>query len=100
MGQSKLSLVEPEQIEFILGYPRHHSQILGLGDERFRAFKYCFQIDTLGYCLSTLKAQYPDGLRVLSIYSGIGGAEIALHRLRVFISSALFLLKLLMSPER
>jgi len=26
---------------------------------------------------------YPDGLRVLSVFSGIGGAEIALHRLGI-----------------
>ncbi|WOL06699.1 DNA (cytosine-5)-methyltransferase DRM2 [Canna indica] len=83
-GQYKLSPIEPNHVERILGYPRHHTQILGLQpDERFWVLKHSFQIDALGFYLSTLKAEYPDGIRVLSVYSGIGGAEIALHRLGI-----------------
>jgi site-specific DNA-cytosine methylase len=33
--------------------------------------------------LSVLKDQFPHGIRVLSIYSGIGGAEVTLHRLGI-----------------
>jgi len=51
--------------------------------DRLTKLKYCFQTDTIGYHLSVLKSMYPDGLRVLSVFSGVGGAEVALHRLGV-----------------
>lgn len=37
----------------------------------------------MAYHLSVLKDMYPDGMNVLSLFSGIGGAEVALHRLGV-----------------
>ncbi|KAF3341865.1 hypothetical protein FCM35_KLT00503 [Carex littledalei] len=43
--------------------------------------EHCFHTDTIGYILSPLKDLYPDGLRILSLYTGIGGAEVALSRL-------------------
>ncbi|OVA13559.1 hypothetical protein BVC80_379g91 [Macleaya cordata] len=82
VGKYKLSAIEPEQLERILGYPLDHTEILRYDPtERLRSLKYCFQTDTLGYHLSVLKRIYPNGLTMLSIYSGIGGAEVALHRL-------------------
>lgn len=42
-----------------------------------------FQVDTVAYHLSVLKDLYPGGVNVLSLFSGIGGAEVALHRLGV-----------------
>ncbi|XP_060212845.1 probable inactive DNA (cytosine-5)-methyltransferase DRM3 isoform X1 [Lycium barbarum] len=84
VGRYKLAPVGPEQIERILGYPENHSRLAGMSlMERLLSLKHCFQIDTLAYCLSSLKSLYPGGLTVLSIYSGIGGAEIALHRLGI-----------------
>ncbi|KAH7533366.1 hypothetical protein FEM48_Zijuj04G0123200 [Ziziphus jujuba var. spinosa] len=47
------------------------------------SLRYCLQTDVLGYLLSVLKSLYPGGLTLLSIFSGIGGAEIALHRLGI-----------------
>ncbi|RRT53036.1 hypothetical protein B296_00034922 [Ensete ventricosum] len=86
VGQYKLSPIEPDQVEGILGYPRHHTRIWSLEpDERLRALKYSFQADTLGYYLSVLKSMFPDGIRVLSVYSGTGGAEVALHRLGIHL---------------
>ncbi|EPS68306.1 hypothetical protein M569_06464, partial [Genlisea aurea] len=41
------------------------------------------QVDTVAYHLSVLKNLYPDGLNMLSLFSGIGGAEVALHRLGI-----------------
>ena len=41
------------------------------------------QTDTLSYFLSVLKGMCLDGIGVLSIYSGIGGAEVTLHRLGI-----------------
>ncbi|KAF0923125.1 hypothetical protein E2562_003346 [Oryza meyeriana var. granulata] len=84
VGPDKLSPLEPQQIERVLGYPRNHTNLFGLNpQDRIEAMKYSFQTDTLCYLLSVLKDLYPHGLRVLSIYSGIGGAEIALHRLGI-----------------
>lgn len=42
-----------------------------------------FQVDTVAYHLSVLKEMYPNGINLLSLFSGIGGAEVALHRLGV-----------------
>ncbi|XP_077240470.1 putative inactive DNA (cytosine-5)-methyltransferase DRM3 isoform X2 [Tasmannia lanceolata] len=82
VGHYRLRPIEPDQVEHILGYPLHHTRI---GDhhpaERLRLLKNSFQTDTLGYYLSALKGIFPDGLTVLSMFSGIGGAEVALHRL-------------------
>uniref|UniRef100_A0A1D1YRD2 DNA (cytosine-5-)-methyltransferase n=1 Tax=Anthurium amnicola TaxID=1678845 RepID=A0A1D1YRD2_9ARAE len=86
VGEHRLSPIEPGQVEHILGYPVQHTQIQGLEQgDRLRALKCCFQTDTLGYHVSVLKQMYPSGLRVLSIFSGIGGAEVALHRLGIHL---------------
>lgn len=42
-----------------------------------------FQVDTVAYHFSVLKNIFPDGLNLLSLFSGIGGAEVALHRLGI-----------------
>ncbi|GFZ11590.1 S-adenosyl-L-methionine-dependent methyltransferases superfamily protein [Actinidia rufa] len=42
-------------------------------------------LDTLVYHLSVLRSLFPRGLTVLSIFSGIGGAEISLHRLGIHL---------------
>ncbi|MQL97696.1 hypothetical protein Taro_030396 [Colocasia esculenta] len=86
VGHHRLGPIEPDHIERILGYPVQHTKVQGLEpSERFAALKCCFQIDTLGYHLSVLKRMYPSGLRVLSVFSGIGGAEVALHRLGIHL---------------
>ncbi|XP_062108879.1 probable inactive DNA (cytosine-5)-methyltransferase DRM3 [Humulus lupulus] len=87
VGHNKLGPISPECLESILGYPSNHTQAYSSLMERFQSLKYCFQTDTLGYHLSVLKAMYPEGLTVLSIFSGIGGAEIALHRLGIRLKS-------------
>lgn len=51
-------------------------------DFHFYVFHF-FQIDTVAYHLSVLKEQFHNGINVLSLFSGIGGAEIALHRLGI-----------------
>ncbi|XBH89550.1 hypothetical protein VPH35_081421 [Triticum aestivum] len=84
IGQDRLGPLQPNQMERILGYPSNHTNLFGLNPpDRIGAMKYAFQTDTIAYLLSVLKDIYPDGLRVLSIYSGVGGAEIALHRLGI-----------------
>ncbi|PQM34052.1 DNA (cytosine-5)-methyltransferase DRM1 [Prunus yedoensis var. nudiflora] len=84
VGRYKLGPTEPEYLERILGYPLNHTQAAESSlTERLLSLKFCFQTDTLGYHLSALKSMYPGGLTVFSIFSGIGGAEVALHRLGI-----------------
>ncbi|XP_059448487.1 probable inactive DNA (cytosine-5)-methyltransferase DRM3 isoform X3 [Corylus avellana] len=84
VGQYKLAPVEPEHIECILGYPLKYTQAAENSlIERLKLLKYSFQTDTLGYHLSALKSMYPGGLTMLSLYSGIGGAEVAFNRLGI-----------------
>lgn len=40
-------------------------------------------MDTVAYHLSVLKPLFPSGINVLSLFTGIGGAEVALHRLQI-----------------
>ncbi|KAG2259320.1 hypothetical protein Bca52824_078614 [Brassica carinata] len=77
----------PENLECIMGYPPNHTNIGGGGGARLKLLDYCFQTDALGYHLSVLKPMFPQGLRVLSLFSGIGGAEIALSRLGIHLRS-------------
>ncbi|KAJ1704382.1 hypothetical protein LUZ63_004161 [Rhynchospora breviuscula] len=82
VGKNKLSPLEPDQLERVLGYPINHTHLQDLNlSQRLKIMKLCFQTDTIGYILSPLKDLYPDGLRVLSLNTGIGGAEVALNRL-------------------
>ncbi|KAL8266917.1 hypothetical protein R6Q59_004261 [Mikania micrantha] len=84
VGRNRLAPMEPESLERILGYPMHHTEADGLSlGERLQSLKHSFQTDTLGYHLSVLKSMFPEGLSVLSIYSGVGGAEITLNRLGI-----------------
>ncbi|KAL5700362.1 DNA (cytosine-5-)-methyltransferase [Ranunculus cassubicifolius] len=76
--------MEPQHVETILGYPVHHTLPAGSDPvERVALLKHSFQTDTLGYHISSLKSIFRDGITLLSIYSGIGGAEIAVHKLGV-----------------
>ncbi|KAI3743659.1 hypothetical protein L1987_61370 [Smallanthus sonchifolius] len=84
VARNRLAPMEPESVERILGYPLHHTEADGLSlGERLQSLKHSFQTDTLGYHLSVLKSMFPEGLSVLSIYSGVGGAEITLNRLGI-----------------
>ncbi|KAM3205988.1 hypothetical protein ACQJBY_061590 [Aegilops geniculata] len=83
-GQDKLGPLQPHQMEVILGYPASHTDLPGIDpQDKVASMRFALQTDTIAYLLSALKDRYPDGLRVISIYSGIGGAEVALHRLGI-----------------
>ncbi|CAM8927642.1 unnamed protein product [Rhodiola kirilowii] len=85
-GQNRLGPLEPEHLERILGYPLRHTQAAEWNlSERLQALKFCFQIDTLAYHLSALRPLFPNGIVVFSIFSGVGGTEIALHRLGIHL---------------
>lgn len=84
VGRNKLGPLQPEYLEQILGYPLNHTKVGESGlIERLISLKYSFQTDTLAYHLSVLKHLYPAGITMFSIFSGIGGAEIALHKLGI-----------------
>ncbi|KAJ4721931.1 DNA (Cytosine-5)-methyltransferase DRM2-like protein [Melia azedarach] len=84
VGLYKLGPVDCESLEHILGYPVNHTQAAGSSlTPRLESLRHCFQIDTLGYHLSALKSMFPEGLTMLSVFGGIGGAEVALHRLGI-----------------
>ncbi|CAL5199055.1 unnamed protein product [Lathyrus oleraceus] len=87
-GKYKLGPIEPEHMERILGYPLNHTQSAECDlTERLQLLRCCFQTDTLGYHLSVLKPIFPNGLTLLSVFSGIGGAEVSLHRLGIKIKA-------------
>ncbi|CAA0841944.1 S-adenosyl-L-methionine-dependent methyltransferases superfamily protein [Striga hermonthica] len=84
MGRNRVGPLEPELAERVMGYPPNHTRAAGLGpDERLRSLGLAFQTDTLGYLLSVLRQLCPGGVAVLSFFTGIGGPEVALHRLGI-----------------
>ncbi|KAF9674326.1 hypothetical protein SADUNF_Sadunf10G0115700 [Salix dunnii] len=86
VGPNKLAPMEPAHLEKALGYPLNHTLIADYPlTERMYSLRYSFQTDTLGYHLSVLKSIFPQGITVLSLFSGIGGAEITLHRLGIHL---------------
>ncbi|XP_026408920.1 DNA (cytosine-5)-methyltransferase DRM2-like [Papaver somniferum] len=74
----------PEEVELMLGYPRNHTRGGATSQaERYKSLGNSFQVNTVAFHLSVLKNRYPNGISVLSLFSGIGGAEIALHQLGI-----------------
>ncbi|KAI3817542.1 hypothetical protein L1987_11337 [Smallanthus sonchifolius] len=81
-GKNRAAPLEPDEIELIMGYPVNHTRGVSRC-ERYKGLGNSFQVDTVAYQLSVLKDLYPEGINVLSLFSGIGGAEIALHKLEI-----------------
>ncbi|KAL3523195.1 hypothetical protein ACH5RR_016029 [Cinchona calisaya] len=84
VGRNKVAPLEPDEFELLLGFPRNHTRGGGISrTDRYKSLGNSFQVNTVAFHLSTLKPLYPDGINVLSLFSGIGGAEVALHRLGI-----------------
>ncbi|KAL2335706.1 hypothetical protein Fmac_016919 [Flemingia macrophylla] len=84
VGRNKVAPLEPDEVETLLGFPRNHTRGGGISrTDRYKSLGNSFQIDTVAYHLSVLKEMYPNGINLLSLFSGIGGAEVALHRLGI-----------------
>ncbi|KDP46435.1 hypothetical protein JCGZ_10275 [Jatropha curcas] len=84
VGRNKVAPLEPDEVEMLLGFPRNHTRGGGLSrTDRYKSLGNSFQVDTVAYHLSVLKDMFPGGINVLSLFSGIGGAEVALHRLGI-----------------
>ncbi|XAR51879.1 DNA (cytosine-5-)-methyltransferase [Bertholletia excelsa] len=84
VGRNKVAPLECDEVEMLLGFPKNHTRGGGISrTERYKSLGNSFQVDTVAYHLSVLKDKYPGGLNLLSLFSGIGGAEVALHRLGI-----------------
>ncbi|KAJ4747801.1 DNA (Cytosine-5)-methyltransferase DRM2 [Rhynchospora pubera] len=88
VGQNRVAPLEPDEVEYLLGFPRDHTRGWSR-TERYKSLGNSFQVDTVAYQLSVLRDLYPNGIRVLSLFSGIGGAEVALHRLGIKMTAVL-----------
>ncbi|BBM96743.1 protein MpDRMa [Marchantia polymorpha subsp. ruderalis] len=82
---NKLAPLSPEEVEKCLGFDVNHTRVLYSPVDRIKVLGNSFQVNTVAYQLSVLKARYPQGMRVLSLFSGIGGAEVALHKLGIIL---------------
>ncbi|XP_075510721.1 DNA (cytosine-5)-methyltransferase DRM2-like isoform X3 [Primulina tabacum] len=81
VGRNKVAPLEPDEVEMLLGFPKNHTRGGGISrTDRYKSLGNSFQVDTVAYHLSVLKKIFPNGINVLSLFSGIGGAEVALHR--------------------
>lgn len=84
VGLNRVSPLDPEHYEEILGFPRNHTKGGGCSrTESYKSLGNSFQVDTVAYHLSVLKEMYPNGINVLSLFTGIGGGEVALHKLGI-----------------
>ncbi|KAI3699815.1 hypothetical protein L2E82_44371 [Cichorium intybus] len=84
VGKNKVAPLEPDEVEMLLGFPRNHTRGGGISrTDRYKSLGNSFQVDTVAYHLSVLKDIFPNGINLLSLFSGIGGAEVALHRLGI-----------------
>ncbi|KAJ4827817.1 hypothetical protein Tsubulata_026154 [Turnera subulata] len=82
VGKNRVAPLEPREMEALLGFPEDHTRGINM-KERYKALGNSFQVDTVAYHLSVLKERFPRGMNVLSMFSGIGGAEVALYRLGI-----------------
>ncbi|PIN21841.1 DNA (cytosine-5-)-methyltransferase [Handroanthus impetiginosus] len=84
VGKNKVAPLEPDEVEVLLGFPKNHTRGGGISrTDRYKSLGNSFQVDTVAYHLSVLKDIFSNGINVLSLFSGIGGAEVALHRLGI-----------------
>ncbi|KAF5746873.1 DNA (cytosine-5)-methyltransferase DRM1-like [Tripterygium wilfordii] len=84
VGRNKVAPLEADEVEMLLGFPKNHTRGGGISrTDRYKSLGNSFQVDTVAYHLSVLKDMFPEGINLLSLFSGIGGAEVALHRLGV-----------------
>ncbi|KAK8500466.1 hypothetical protein V6N13_068194 [Hibiscus sabdariffa] len=84
VGRNKVAPLEPDEVEMLLGFPKNHTRGGGISrTDRYKSLGNSFQVDTVAYHFSVLKDKFPGGINLLSLFSGIGGAEVALHRLGI-----------------
>uniref|UniRef100_A0ACD5VD44 Uncharacterized protein n=1 Tax=Avena sativa TaxID=4498 RepID=A0ACD5VD44_AVESA len=84
IGKNKVAPLEAHEMEKLLGFPKDHTRGVGI-KQRCKSLGNSFQVDTVAFHLSVLKDMFPNGIKVLSLFTGIGGAEVALHRLGIHL---------------
>ncbi|XP_028555023.1 DNA (cytosine-5)-methyltransferase DRM2 isoform X4 [Dendrobium catenatum] len=88
VGHHKVAPLEPDEVEMLLGFPNNHTRGGGISrTERYKSLGNSFQVNTVAYHLSVLKSMFPNGINLLSLFSGIGGAEVALHKLGIHLKT-------------
>lgn len=70
-------------MQAMLGFDKDHSRHCFNYSTRYKALGNSFSVFTVAYHFSVLKPLYPKGIKVLSLFSGIGGAEVALHKVGI-----------------
>ncbi|KAK1626354.1 hypothetical protein QYE76_000669 [Lolium multiflorum] len=88
VGKNKVAPLEQDEMEYLHGFPRNHTRGVACR-KRYMCLGNSFQVDTVGYHLSVLKDLFPNGINVLSLFTGIGGAEVALHRLGIHMKTVI-----------
>ncbi|XP_022873698.1 DNA (cytosine-5)-methyltransferase DRM2-like [Olea europaea var. sylvestris] len=84
VGKNRVAPLDPSEMELIMGFPENHTRGGGIGNtKRYKLLGNSFQVDTVAYHLLVLKNLFLGGINVLSLFTGIGGAEVALHRLGI-----------------
>lgn len=66
-----------------MGFDRDHSRPCVSVTSRYQVLGNSFSIYTIAFHFSVLRPLYPAGIKVLSLFSGIGGAEVALHKIGI-----------------
>ncbi|CAM0913455.1 unnamed protein product [Alopecurus aequalis] len=84
VGPNKVAALEPGEVETVLGLPKDYTRGFTVTD-RYHALGNSVQVDTIAYHLSALKTVFSSGIKVLSLFSGIGGAELGLYRLGIHL---------------
>nr|XP_011466748.1 PREDICTED: DNA (cytosine-5)-methyltransferase DRM2-like [Fragaria vesca subsp. vesca] len=82
VGKNKVAPLEPGEVEILMGFPKDHTRGVSRTD-RYKSIGNAFQVHTVAYHFSVLRDKFPNGINVLSLFSGIGGAEVALHSLGI-----------------
>ncbi|KAI3912524.1 hypothetical protein MKW98_020986 [Papaver atlanticum] len=94
-GNGNVAPFSPEEIEEILGYPNYHTRRGATHAQRYETLGNSFQSTVVflinitligkhrGLSSICVEERFAKGIKVLSLFSGIGGAEIALDRLRI-----------------
>jgi hypothetical protein len=94
VGKNKVAPLEPDELEYLLGFPRDHTRGVSK-NKRYQSLGNSFQVDTVAFHLSVLKDIFPNGVNVLSLFTGIGGGEVALHRLGIHMRILLRYVKII-----
>jgi hypothetical protein len=97
-GKNKVTPLEPHEMEVLLGFPKGHTRSMGFRERR-RALGNSFQVDTVVFHVSVLKDMFPNGMNVLSLFSRIGGAEVALHKLGICLKNVVIVEKCMTSRD-